>query len=37
MGAKVRSAMKPAQKIEEKQLKADQKQIEADATEALKS
>ncbi len=37
MGAKIRSAMKRAQKIEEKQLKADQKQIEADATEAQKS
>ena len=37
MGAKVRSAMKRAQKIEEKQLKADQKEIEADAAEAQKS
>ena len=37
MGAKVRSAMRRAQKIEEKQLKADQKEIEADATEVQKS
>jgi uncharacterized membrane protein len=37
MGAKVRSAMRRAQKIEEKQLKADQKEIEADATEVKKS
>src|SRR5580698_9578554 len=37
MEAKVRSAMKRAQKIEEKQLKADQRQIEADAAEAQKS
>jgi uncharacterized membrane protein len=37
MEAKVRSAMKRAQKIEEKQLKADQKEIEADATEAQKT
>jgi uncharacterized membrane protein len=37
MEAKVRSAMKRAQKIEEKQLKADQKEIEADAAEAQKS
>ncbi len=37
MQAKVRSAMKRAQKIEEKQLKADQKEIEADAAEAQKS
>ena len=36
MEAKVRSAMKRAQKVEEKQLKADQKQIEADAAEAQK-
>jgi uncharacterized membrane protein len=37
MEAKVRSAMKRAQKVEEKQLKADQKEIEADAAEAQKS
>jgi uncharacterized membrane protein len=37
MEAKVRSAMKRAQKIEERQLKADQKEIEADAAEAQKS
>jgi uncharacterized membrane protein len=37
MGAKVRSAMKRAQKIEEKQLKADQKEIEADAAQGQKS
>ena len=37
MQAKVRSAMKRAQKIEEKQLKADQKEIEADAAEVHKS
>ena len=37
MEAKVRSAMKRAHKIEEKQLKADQKEIEADAAEAQKS
>ena len=37
MDAKVRSAMKRAQKIEEKQLKADQKELEADAAEAQKS
>jgi uncharacterized membrane protein len=37
MEAKVRSAMKRARKIEEKQLKADQRQIEADAAEAQKS
>jgi uncharacterized membrane protein len=37
MQAKVRSAMKRAQKIEEKQLKADHKEIEADAAEAQKS
>ena len=37
MEAKVRSAMKRAQKIEEKQLKADQKEIETDAAEAQKS
>ena len=37
MEAKVRSAMKRAQKIEEKQLKADQKELEADAAEAQKS
>jgi uncharacterized membrane protein len=36
MEAKVRSAMKRAQKVEEKQLKADQKEIEADAAEAQK-
>ncbi len=37
MEAKVRSAMKRAQKIEEKQLRADQKELEADAAEAQKS
>jgi uncharacterized membrane protein len=37
MEAKVRSAMKRAQKVEEKQLKADQKEIEADAAEAQKT
>jgi uncharacterized membrane protein len=37
MEAKVRSAMKRAQKVEEKQLKADQKELEADAAEAQKS
>jgi uncharacterized membrane protein len=37
MEAKVRSAMKRARKIEEKQLKADQRQIEADAADAQKS
>jgi uncharacterized membrane protein len=37
MQAKVRSAMKRARKVEEKQLKADQKAIEADAAEAQKS
>jgi uncharacterized membrane protein len=37
MEAKVRSAMKRAQKIEEKQLKADQKELETDAAEAQKS
>ena len=37
MEAKVRSAMKRAQKIEEKRLKADQKEIEADAAEVQKS
>ena len=37
MEAKVRSAMKRAQKVEEKRLKADQKEIEADAAEAQKS
>ena len=37
MDAKVRSAMKRAHKIEEKQLKADQKKLEADAAEAQKS
>ena len=37
MEAKVRSAMKRAQKIEEKQLKADQKELEADAAEAQES
>jgi uncharacterized membrane protein len=37
MEAKVRSAMKRAHKIEEKQLKADQKALEADAKEAQKS
>ena len=37
MGAKVRSAMKRAQKVEEKELKADQKELEADAAEAQKS
>jgi uncharacterized membrane protein len=37
MDAKVRSAMKRAQRVEEKQLKADQKEIEADAAEAQKS
>jgi uncharacterized membrane protein len=37
MEAKVRSAMKRAHKIEEKQLKADQKEIEADAAEAQKA
>ncbi len=36
MKAKVRSAMKRANKIEEKQLKADQKELEADASEAQK-
>ena len=37
MQAKVRSAMKRAQKVEEKQLKADQEAIEADAAESQKS
>ena len=37
MQTKVRSAMKRAHKIEEKRLKADQKEIEADAAEAQKS
>jgi uncharacterized membrane protein len=37
MEAKVRSAMKRAQKIEERQLKADQKEIEADAAVTQKS
>jgi uncharacterized membrane protein len=37
MEAKVRSAMKRAQKIEEKKLKADQKELEADAAEAQAS
>ncbi len=37
MEAKVRSAMKRAHKIEERRLKADQKQIEADASEAQTS
>jgi uncharacterized membrane protein len=37
MEAKVRSAMKRAQKVEEKRLKADQNEIEADAVEAQKS
>ena len=37
MEAKVRSAMKRAQKVEERQLKADQKEIEVDAAEAQKS
>jgi uncharacterized membrane protein len=37
MEAKVRSAMKRARKIEEKRLKADQKELESDATEAQKS
>ncbi len=37
MQAKVRSAMKRAQKIQEKQLKADQEAIEADAAESQKS
>ena len=37
MQAKVRSAMKRAEKVEEKQLKADQAAIEADAAESQKS
>jgi uncharacterized membrane protein len=37
MGAKVRSAMKRARKIEEKQLKADQKELEADVAGAQAS
>jgi hypothetical protein len=37
MEAKVRSAMKRAHTIKEKQRKADQKQIEADAAEAQTS
>ena len=37
MQAKVRSAMKRAQKIEEKQLTADQEAIEADAAESQRS
>jgi uncharacterized membrane protein len=37
MEAKIGSAMKRAQKIEEKQLKADQKELEADAAEAQQS
>jgi len=37
MEAKVRAAMKHAQKIEEKQLKADQEALEAEAKEAQKS
>jgi uncharacterized membrane protein len=35
--AKVRSAMKRAHKVEEKQLKADQKELEAEAAAAQKS
>jgi hypothetical protein len=37
MEANIRTAMKRARKIEEKRLKADQKQLEADAAEAQKS
>ncbi len=37
MEAKVRSAMKHAKKVQEKQLKADQKALEAEAAEAQKS
>ena len=37
MGAKVRSAMKRARKIEEKQLKSDQEELEADASQTQKS
>lgn len=37
MEAKVRSAMKRARKIEEKQLKADQRELEADAARAQKA
>jgi uncharacterized membrane protein len=37
MEAKVRSAMKRARKLEEKQLKADHTQLEADAAEAQKA
>ncbi len=37
MEAKVRSSMKRATKVEEKQLKTDQKELEADAAEAQKS
>ncbi len=37
MEAKVRSSMKRATKVEEKQLKADQEELEADAAEAQKS
>jgi uncharacterized membrane protein len=37
MDATIRTSMKRAQKVEEKQLKADQKQLETDAAEAQKS
>jgi hypothetical protein len=37
MESEVRSVMRRAQKVEEKQLKADQEEIEADAAEAQKS
>ena len=37
MEAKVESAMKHAQKVEEKQMKADQKALEAEAKEASTS
>jgi uncharacterized membrane protein len=37
MEAKVRSAMKRARKVEEKQLRADQKELEADAAAAQKA
>jgi hypothetical protein len=37
MEAKVRAAMKHAEKVEEKRLKADQAALEADAKEAEKS
>ena len=37
MEAKVRSAMKRARKVEEKQLKADRKELEGDAAQAQRA